>query len=88
MNARDWERQLRGEGFSHVYAWQDRPNIFYSDHTHPNLTAHIILEGDMTVTTEGKVQHCKAGDRFDVPAHAVHSARMGPNGCRYLVGEK
>ena len=29
-----------------------------------------------------------AGERCDVPAGAVHSARMGPQGCRYLIGEK
>ena len=30
----------------------------------------------------------RAGERCDVPAQAVHSARMGPQGCRYLIGEK
>ena len=30
----------------------------------------------------------KAGDRFDVPANVVHRARIGPQGCVYMVGEK
>jgi hypothetical protein len=29
-----------------------------------------------------------SGDRCDVPANAVHSALMGPEGCRYLIGER
>jgi len=29
-----------------------------------------------------------AGERCDVPAGAVHSAEMGPAGCRYLIGER
>ncbi len=88
VNAKEWEKKLREEGFSHIFVWQDGPNAVYPDHTHRGTTAHVILEGEMTVTSQGKTQICKAGDRFDVPAETVHSARMGPVGCRYLVGEK
>jgi len=79
--------QLRRDGFAHTYAWQDGPNAYYSDHAHAGKTAHIVLEGEMTVTMNGETTTYKRGDRFDVPAGAVHSARMGPEGCRYLIGE-
>ena len=82
------ESQLRSEGFSHTYVWHDSPNAFYPDHTHAALTAHIILDGEMTLTMAGASQTYRPGERCDVPAGAVHSARMGPRGCRYLVGEK
>ena len=88
MTPQDWEKQLHAEGFSHTYAWQDRPGAFYPEHTHPIETAHIILEGEMSLTMNGQTRTFKAGERCDVPAGAVHSARMGPAGCRYLVGEK
>jgi hypothetical protein len=42
----------------------------------------------MTLTHAGSTQTYGAGERCDVPAGAVHSARMGPLGCRYLIGEK
>jgi quercetin dioxygenase-like cupin family protein len=48
----------------------------------------MILEGEMTVTSQGKTETYRVGDPFDVPAHAVHSAQMGSKGCRYLIGEK
>jgi quercetin dioxygenase-like cupin family protein len=80
--------QLETEGFSHTYVWQDRSNAHYSDHTHAMLTAHIILDGELELTTGGTTTVYKQGDRCDVPAGAVHSARMGPHGCRYLIGEK
>jgi mannose-6-phosphate isomerase-like protein (cupin superfamily) len=51
-------------------------------------TAHVILRGEMTLTMVGKSQTFRAGDRCDVPAGAIHSARMGENGCRYLIGER
>ena len=82
------ERQLRGEGFLHTYVWQDGPNAFYPDHTHAEETAHIILNGELTLTMNGKTETFREGDRCDVPAGAVHSAKMGPRGCRYLIGEK
>jgi mannose-6-phosphate isomerase-like protein (cupin superfamily) len=82
------ERQLHDEGFLHTYVWQDGPHASYSDHTHPSETAHIILEGQMTLATAGQTRTYAAGERCDVPAGVVHSARMGPHGCRYLIGEK
>jgi quercetin dioxygenase-like cupin family protein len=80
-------RNLGVEGFAHVFVWQDRPRAYYPDHTHAGLTAHVILDGEMTLTMDGKSQTVRAGERCDVPAGVVHSAQMGPSGCRYLVGE-
>jgi mannose-6-phosphate isomerase-like protein (cupin superfamily) len=88
MDAKDPAEELRREGFLHTYTWQDGPNAYYPDHTHPALTAHIILDGEMTLTMDGESRTYRSGDRCDVPAGAVHSARMGPRGCRYLIGEK
>jgi mannose-6-phosphate isomerase-like protein (cupin superfamily) len=83
------EQQLRDEGFRHVYVWQDGPYASYPDHTHAVDTAHIILDGEMTLTCGGSTRTYAAGERPpDVPAGAVHSARMGPRGCRYVIGEK
>jgi quercetin dioxygenase-like cupin family protein len=83
------EQQLREEGFRRVYVWEDGPSATYSDHTHAVDTAHIILEGEMTLTCGGESRTYGAGERPpDVPAGAVHSARMGPRGCRYVIGEK
>jgi len=88
LGEKDYRNQLEAEGFSRTFVWQDSPNAFYSDHTHAGLTAHIILDGQMTLTTDGKSQTYRAGERCDVEAGAVHSARMGAQGCRYIVGEK
>ena len=82
------ESRLHGEGFLHTYVWQDGPNAFYPDHTHPAETAHIILDGEMTLTQGGETRTFGVGERCDVPANAVHSAKMGPRGCKYLIGEK
>ena len=88
MDEKKLAAQLQREGFAHTYVWQDGANAFYPDHTHDTETAHIILSGEMTLTMDGKSQVYGGGERCDVPAATVHSARMGPKGCRYLVGER
>lgn len=88
MNLNDWETKLHEDGFSRTFVWQDGPGACYPDHTHPMTTAHVILEGEMMLTSEGETRTYRAGDRCDVPANTIHSARMGPEGCRYLIGEQ
>lgn len=88
MDERQLSLQLQREGFSHTHAWQDGPNAFYPDHTHETETAHIILSGEMIVRMNGREVTYGVGERCDVAAKAVHSARMGPKGCRYLIGER
>ena len=88
MDVKQLEKQLHSEGFHRTYSWQDGPGAFYPDHTHAMETAHIILEGEMMLTQSGETRTYKAGDRVDVPAGAIHSAKMGPRGCRYLIGER
>jgi quercetin dioxygenase-like cupin family protein len=87
-NIPELEKQLQGEGYRHTYVWEDGPDQRYSDHTHPVETAHIILEGEMTLMMDGRSTTYRVGDRCDVPAGTVHAARMGPAGWRYLIGEK
>ena len=78
--------QLEREGFGHTYVWQDGPNAFYPEHAHDSETAHIILSGEMTLTINGRTVTFRVGGRCDVPAGAVHSAKMGSKGCQYLIG--
>ena len=84
----EYADQLRREGFWHIYVWQDGPNAHYPDHIHPTLSAHIILEGEMTLTMNGEARTFRAGERCDVPAGTFHAAQIGRKGCRYRIGEK
>jgi mannose-6-phosphate isomerase-like protein (cupin superfamily) len=79
---------LRREGFLHTFVWQDGPNTLYAEHVHNGETAHIILKGELTLTMGNEARTYREGERCDVPAGAAHSARIGPNGCRYLIGER
>jgi quercetin dioxygenase-like cupin family protein len=88
MDEKALAEKLVKEGFLRTYVWEDGPGANYPDHRHATETAHIILAGEMTLTMKGKTRTYRAGERCDVPAGAVHSAEMGPRGCRYLIGER
>ena len=88
MDEKSIAAQLQQEGFRHTYVWEDGPNAFYPEHTHDEETAHIILIGEMSLNINGQSNSYKPGERCDVPAGVSHFARMGPQGCRYLTGER
>ena len=88
MDLAAFERQLRQEGFRQIYVWQDGAHAFYPDHTHPMDTAHIILEGEMTLRAVAPRTPTRR-------ANALRTFRLEPStrpewgcGCRYLIGEK
>ncbi len=79
---------LASEGYTDINEWHDNARVIYPAHAHDGDTAHIVVAGTLFVTIgdEEKVYH--SGDRFDIPAHTPHSARMGDDGCTYIFGEK
>jgi len=79
--------KLKSEGFERVYAWEDPPRAYHSNHTHPTETAHIVVKGRIDIVLYGKTHRLEKDDRLDVPANEVHSARVGKDGCRYIIGE-
>jgi cupin superfamily acireductone dioxygenase involved in methionine salvage len=65
LNEEEFEKLLKRQGFSRVYVWQDAACAFYPEHTHEALTAHIILDGDMTLSMRGRSKTYHAGERCD-----------------------
>lgn len=88
MQEKDWVQLLKDEGFSDVYIWEDKPGFEYPEHTHEKLAVHVILTGEMELLdAKGGKRRLLAGQRYDIPAGTSHSVKMGPQGCRYVVGE-
>jgi quercetin dioxygenase-like cupin family protein len=88
MHEQEIMKKLREEGFSQTYVWEDSPNASYPEHTHLTETAHVILRGELTLQMAGETKTFREGERCDVPAGGVHSAKMGSRGCRYVIGER
>ena len=87
MTADEWKKLFTEEGFADVYVWEDGPGAHYPEHVHETDNAHAILSGEMVMRMKGAEKTLHIGDRIDIPAHTKHSATMGVEGCRYVVGE-
>lgn len=79
---------LREEGFKNIYVWIDSEGTKYPDHTHDYYSAHIVLEGEIKIISQGKKYTFRKGDRFDVFKDEIHAAEVGKGGCKYIIGEK
>ena len=66
-------------------------NAHYPPHTHSNLTTHLILKGELTVTYPDDEVPSKEtfgpGGRLDVDGGRRHEVWMGGQGCTYVIGE-
>ena len=46
-------------------------------HTHPGIETGYVLEGEADLVVDGQpVKHLKAGDSYQIPAGAVHDAKV------------
>ncbi len=87
MNIENLKKQLAEEGYKKIYIWEDLPDSVYEPHSHRISTKIIILDGEMSLRLDGKVGKLKKGDMAEIAARQLHSAVIGQEGCRYLVGE-
>jgi cupin superfamily acireductone dioxygenase involved in methionine salvage len=84
---------LKKEGFTHVYDWHNEPGTEYPAHVHKGKVAMYIIHGGLTFrftekdhTGQNEVP-LHFGARFDVPVGKEHTAKVGEDGCTYVVGE-
>jgi quercetin dioxygenase-like cupin family protein len=62
------------------------PNVDIGRHSHPGIESGYVLEGDGILVVEGKPDRpLKAGDSYQIPAGAVHTAKSGPHGTKVLA---
>jgi quercetin dioxygenase-like cupin family protein len=81
------KQTLEKEGFPHIYEWSDGPGTEYPAHSHKGAVSMYILDGGLTFRFEQEEKVLKQGDRFDVPVDKEHTAKVGSEGCTFLVGE-
>jgi len=87
VNKEILKKELEKEGFKHIYEWTDEPGIEYPPHKHKDKVSFYIVDGSINLIIDDKNIELKKGDRFDVPPNTKHTAKVGPEGCTYLVGE-
>ncbi len=84
MNLDDFKKE-----FSHVYEWSDIPNTEYPEHFHKGKVSMYIVQGRVTFffPENKEIKTITTGERFDVPVGVAHTAKVGEEGCDYIVGE-
>lgn len=88
MNKEELIVELKSEGFPYVYEWKDEPDTEYKTHSHKGKVSFYVLDGSITLNIDGIHTTFRKGDRFDAPIGIPHSAKVGTDGCEYVVGEE
>ncbi len=79
--------RLMAEGFE-VFVWEDSPGSTYDPHSHDHDESLWALAGEIVFGVAGGEYRLGPGDRLMLPAGTVHTARVGPQGARYLIGQR
>jgi quercetin dioxygenase-like cupin family protein len=90
MAGEDLMTRLRGEATG-CYSWSNGPGDRYPPHSHPYEKVLYCVEGSITfvLAAQGaKRIELKAGDRMVLPAGTIHSAVVGPAGCKCIEGNR
>lgn len=87
LDNNDIKKEIINQGFDPIEFF-DPPGRIYNLHQHPETKLLAFLEGSMNVTVGDKTYLCEAGDKLIIPSNKMHSAIVGPNGCRFYWSEK
>jgi len=82
-SARDW---LEGVHGADVMAVPDAPGHYYPPHSHGCHEIIVGLAGEIVFRAEGRELAIGPGEVLYLPQGTVHEARVGPEGCEYLIG--
>jgi quercetin dioxygenase-like cupin family protein len=88
MNAAEFSKTLRKEGFLTLVEVEREPNGGIDLHGHPFQSKALILEGELSLMVDGIETLYRTGDVFELSHDQQHVERYGPKGVKYLVGRK
>ena len=88
MDTREFETQLKQGGYLDVETKKAAPSFLSKPHTHEFDVRALIVEGQLTLTRDGKVDTYRAGQIFEMDAGCLHTEQYGAEGTTYLVGRR
>ncbi len=88
MDTTGFEARLAREGYPEIRTNALQANCHNAEHTHAFDVLALVLEGDITLTIEGRARTYRAGDEFTMKAGCAHVEDVGPQGVKYLVGRR
>ena len=80
------KRWLEQEFGARVMTVPDSPGHYYPPHSHGCHEIIVGIEGRIDFQAEGQEFPVEAGEVLYLPEGTVHTARVAPEGCEYLIG--
>ncbi len=80
--------RLRTDGYGEIVTREWPANQVNARHSPDYAVRLLVLEGEMTVTTDDGATTCCVGDSFALDADIPHEESVGPNGVRFIAGRK
>ena len=88
MDRATFETELRDGGYGEVVDRRMPAGEVNRTHAHEFDARLLVLEGAMTIASEGGERTYRAGEIFEMPAGRRHGETAGPDGVRYLAGRR
>jgi len=88
MNRAEFETECHAQGYREIVDRRMDANATNLEHSHEFDARLMILEGQMTVTSEGDERIYRTGDTFAMTAGCRHTERSEAEGARYLAGRR
>jgi quercetin dioxygenase-like cupin family protein len=88
MDRSAFEAELREQGYGEVVDRRMEANSVNPEHAHEFDARLLVLEGAMTITSEGNERTYRAGATFSMRAGCRHTEQCGGDGVRYLAGRR
>ncbi|MEO3474436.1 cupin domain-containing protein [Roseomonas sp. CAU 1739] len=88
MDVAEFEASLQRDGFSEITTKSLPHSPPNSDHAHVFDVRALVLEGAITLTTDGGSRTYRAGDVFVMKSGQEHTEAVDAAGVRYVVGRR
>jgi quercetin dioxygenase-like cupin family protein len=84
----EFESTAQAQGFDEVLERAWPANRVIDTHTHPFDVQALVVQGQFTLTYEGKTLNLTAGQSFTLARGIPHEERYGPEGATYWVARR
>ena len=87
MDRATFEAELAREGYEPMTRRMD-PNEARPEHVHEFDARLLVLDGRMTIVSDGTEREYAPGETFAIPAGRRHAEQTGPEGAFYIAGRR
>ena len=87
MDRQTFESELKRDGYEIATNTTVGPKV-NPEHSHPFDARVLVLEGALTLTSEGTTTTYRAGETFAMAKGCLHSESYGPEGAVTLFGRR